>query len=419
MDDLKKLIIIGGGPAGVLAALTAAKQGIAVTLLEKNSDIGKKWRITGKGRCNITNVAPLEEFMRHIPGNSRFLFSAFHNFFNQDIINLLEKLGVPTKVERGGRVFPVSDKASDVTTAFKRALLDAHVDIIFNCDIQKLIVDGTSIVAAVTADGKMFKGDAFILATGGATYPLTGSDGAGVQMAKKLGHTITPLLPSLIPLQSDAYWIQDLHGLSLKNVALTVFTDDKKSAQMFGEMMFTHYGVTGPIVLSLSRDIAQALAHKKKIYLSLNLKPALDAGKLDARLQRDLKKYANKRINNALCDLLPHRLIPVITDLAFIDEETPAHSITKIERHKLVEVLQNLTFDITSTRPLAEGIITVGGINIKEVNASTMQSKFYANLFFAGEILDVDGYTGGFNLQIAFSTGYTAGLKSRQFLSKE
>lgn len=407
---MKTIIIIGAGAAGIMAALQAAENGAdKVILLERNEKIGRKLMITGKGRCNITNTAELETFIKNIPGNGKFLYSAFKNFFNNDAIDFFEKIGVVTKIERGGRVFPQSDKAADVVNGLKDALYDHKVDLRLNAKAAKIIVEDGRVTGVRMDDGTVIQADAVILAAGGSSYPLTGSDGCGVHLAQEAGHKIKELHPALVPLESDTDWVTTLQGLSLRNVRVTVFTNGKKSDEMFGEMMFTHFGVTGPIILSLSRKIAVDLAKKKKVYLSINLKPALSPEQIDARLQRDFQKYIHKQMKNAMVDLLPHRLIPIVLDLSYIDNEKYADQITKKERLQLGQTLRSLSFDITRPRPLAEAIVTCGGVNVKEVDPKTMQSKLVSGLYFAGEVLDIDGYTGGFNLQAAFSMGYTAG----------
>ncbi|WP_182188491.1 NAD(P)/FAD-dependent oxidoreductase [Pectinatus frisingensis] len=407
---MKKIVVIGAGAAGILAALQAAKKDDnKVILMERNDRIGRKLMITGKGRCNITNVADLPTFIKNIPGNGKFLYSAFRNFFNDDVISFFEKIGVATKVERGGRVFPQSDRAVEVVDTLCKCLYDAKVELQLNTKAMKIITADHKVTGVKTAVGQITSADVVILAAGGSSYPATGSDGNGVHLASVLGHTIEELHPALVPLETDLDWVKNLQGLSLRNVRVSVFTEGKKSAEMFGEMMFTHFGVTGPIILSLSRAIAISLSKRQKVFLTINLKPALTPEQLDARLQRDFKKYAHKQMKNAMIDLLPHRLIPIILDLAYINGEKPADQLSKKERYKLVATLRNLSVDITKSRPLAEAIVTCGGVNVKEIDPKTMQSKLIDGLYFAGEVVDVDGYTGGFNLQAAFSMGYTAG----------
>ncbi|WP_196594679.1 BaiN/RdsA family NAD(P)/FAD-dependent oxidoreductase [Pectinatus sottacetonis] len=405
---MKKILVIGAGAAGIMAAIEAAKTA-EVTLVEQKDKIGRKLMITGKGRCNITNTADLTTFIKNIPGNGKFLYSAFKNFFNDDVVKFFTTIGVKTKVERGGRVFPKSDSAFDVVNGLKNKLYDSNISLLLNTRVARLILKDNCVTGIETWAGKIILADAVILCAGGASYPLTGSDGSGIKLAQEVGHTITPLTPALVPLESDAPWIKGIQGLSLRNVKLSVFTNNKKSDELFGEMMFTHFGVTGPIILSASRAIALNMNKGKKVYLSVNLKPALNSHQVDLRIQRDFEKYKHKQVKNAMTDLLPHKLIPIILDLSYIDAEKSVSEVTKKERRQLAVILQNLSFDITKTRPLAEAIVTCGGIRVKEINPQTMQSKLVKNLYFAGEVLDIDGYTGGFNLQAAFSMGYTAG----------
>lgn len=407
---MQKVLIIGGGAAGLLAAISAARHGAQVTVLEKMNDIGRKLLITGKGRCNITNHCELNELIKNMPGNGAFLYSAFHAFTNQDIIDLLEQAGLPTKVERGGRVFPVSDQAKDVIKIFAQELARLHVAVETGQTVKKLLFANGSLAGAATTD-REFPADAVIVATGGASYPGTGSSGDGYRLAQAAGHTLIPIKPSLVPLEVEEDWIRELQGLSLKNVAATVLGNGKKAAEDFGEMLFTHYGLSGPIILSLSKKVSELLAAvpAQEVAIEINLKPALSAETLDKRLQRDFTKFARKQLKNSLHDLLPAKLVPVIIDLSFIDPDKFVHQITKEERLRLLHVLQHLSFTISRTRPVAEAIVTAGGVSTKELNARTMESKLLPGLFFAGEVIDIDGYTGGFNLQAAFSTGYVAG----------
>ncbi|MCE5285495.1 MAG: NAD(P)/FAD-dependent oxidoreductase [Pelosinus sp.] len=406
---MKKVIIIGAGAAGLMAAVSAAKAGARVTVLEKMPSIGKKLLITGKGRCNITNSGALENFMENMPGNGTFLYSAIHSFNNQDIIAFMNEHGVPTKLERGGRVFPVSDKAADVVKAFQKALSELKVEVLCQQTVKKITSTGETL-EIVTAAEQRFAADAIVLATGGSSYPGTGSSGDGYNLARELGHTIVPLKPSLVPLEVAEDWITDLQGLSLKNVTAAVSVNGVEVGSEFGEMLFTHFGVSGPIILSLSKKIAEALQNKRStVLLKINLKPALTREVLDKRLQRDFEKYSRKQVKNALNDLLPNKLIDTVMDLAFLDPEKPINQVTKEERSRLLEVITALTFTIVRTRPLSEAIVTAGGIHIKEINPKTMQSKLIQNLYFAGEVIDIDGYTGGYNLQAAFSTGFVAG----------
>lgn len=407
---MNKVIIVGGGAAGLLAAIAAAGCGAQVTVLEKMFTPGKKLLITGKGRCNITNNCELTEIIKNMPGNGRFLNSALRQFTNEDMVRLLNDNGLETKVERGGRVFPVSDQAKDVVDTLLKILRDLGASVLNNVTVVDILTTDGKVSGVKTKTGKVFKADAVIVASGGASYPGTGSDGSGYKLAEKLGHTIIPLKPSLVPLTSDCTYITALQGLSLKNVEASIYYDGEKIAAEFGEMLFTHFGVSGPIILSLSKTVAELAVQKKEpIDLLLDLKPALSFEKLDARVQRDFAQYSRKQLLNGMKDLLPQRLIPVILDQAYMDEEKPVNQISKEERKRLVETLKGLSIAITGTRPIAEAIVTSGGVSIKEIDPKTLRSKLYYGLYFAGEVIDIDGYTGGYNLQAAFSTGYAAG----------
>lgn len=413
---MKKVVIIGGGAAGMMAAVAAARGGAAVVLLEKMPELGRKVLITGKGRCNITNDCDLEGFIRNMPGNGQFLYSALHAFTNRDITAFLAEQGVPVKVERGGRVFPVSDKAADVVAAFRRALTALGVEVRTAEAVREITVRDGSVRGVVTARGSAVAAEAVIVATGGASYPGTGSSGDGYRMAGALGHAIVPLKPSLVPLEVAEEWVAELQGLSLKNVAAAVVADGRKEAEEFGEMLFTHFGLSGPIILSLSNKVSEIKAKRPtaEILLNINLKPALSAETLDKRLQRDFTQFSRKQFKNSLSDLLPAKLIDVIIDLSHIDPDKPVHQITKEERTRLAALLRELSFTITGTRPLAEAIVTAGGVDTREINPSRLESKLITGLFFAGEVIDIDGYTGGFNLQAAFSTGYLAGRRAAE-----
>ena len=406
---MKNVLIIGAGAAGLMAAVAAAEEGARVTVLEKMASPGRKLLITGKGRCNVTNACEVAELIKNMPGNGRFLNSAYRVFNNTDLITWLNSHGVQTKVERGGRVFPVSDKARDVVDAFVRTLTKYNVQLLTSHTVRQLIVEEDRIIGAATEQGR-YKADAVIITTGGASYPGTGSSGDGYRLARETGHIVTSLKPSLVPLEVDENWIGELQGLSLKNVSATVFVNRKKIADDFGEMLFTHYGLSGPIVLSLSKYVADALNKGgQEVNFEINLKPALSEETLDKRIQRDWEKFSRKQLKNSLGELLPSKLIPVVIDLAFLDPDKFINQITKAERQRMLQLLQHLTFTITRTRPVSEAIVTSGGVSIKDINPSTMESKLMPNLYFAGEVLDVDGYTGGYNLQAAFSTGYVAG----------
>ena len=416
-----KTIVIGGGPAGMIAAVTTAEQGNSVTILEKMEDLGKKLLITGKGRCNITNSAEMEDFMKNIPENAKFLYSSFNQYTNQDIINFLNKQGVATKVERGGRVFPVSDRADDVLNAFKRKLKELNVEIKTNFEVTQILTEGST---AIGIEGK-YKGktermlaNKVILTTGGKSYPVTGSTGDGYKITEKLGHTITPLKPSLVPLicEEDSKKIcQDMQGLSLRNVAIKVKHENKIIYEDFGEMLFTHYGLSGPIILSASAILIrykniEKLLKSNKIKIFIDLKPALDEEKLDNRILRDFEELRNKQFKNSLEKLLPRKMINTIIEIIGINPEKRINEITKEQRKKLVKILKNFELNINGFRKIEEAIITKGGINVREINPRTMESKIIKGLYFAGEIIDLDAFTGGFNLQIAWSTGYVAGL---------
>lgn len=395
--------VIGGGPAGMIAAGTAAKLAKKVYLIDKNQNLGKKLRITGKGRCNITNSADISDFFSQVPKNHKFLYSAFYSFTNDDIIKLLEKYNVKTKTERGGRVFPESDSAHDVADALKKYALSKNVEWIKDSVLK--IEDGFNI----HFKNKTLKCDRVIIATGGMSYPLTGSTGDGYRFAKSFGHSITPPKASLIPIVTKENF--GISGLSLKNVELSCYNSrGKKIYSDFGEMLFTHFGISGPIVLSASAHLKNP--EKESYSISIDLKPALSEEQLDARILRDFEKYSRKQLINGLDDLLPKSLIPVIIEKAGLDERKEISFITKEERKRLLLSIKALTMNVVGFRPVEEAIITSGGVNVSEVNPSTMESKLKRGLYFAGEVLDVDAYTGGYNLQIAWSTGYLAGLNS-------
>ena len=410
---MTKVAIIGGGAAGLFAGIAAAQNGAQVTIFEKMRLPGKKIMITGKGRCNITNACEIPEFIKNIPGNGRFLNSALHRFTNDDIVLLLESHGLQTKVERGGRIFPVSDKAKDVVDTLVKIFTEAGGKLQLDTKVIEILAKDGQVTGVKTIRG-VYPADAVILAAGGASYPGTGSDGGGAKLAAKLGHKIVPLRPSLVPLESDYPYVDDLQGLSLRNVQGTLTADGEKIGSEFGEMLFTHFGVSGPIILSLSNLAAKALDEGKEVELHIDLKPALSEEKLDARIQRDFKQYSKKQLANGMKDLLPQRLIPVVCDMAYLDEEKFINQISREERHRLLAALKNFCVPITSTRPLAEAIVTAGGVSVKEINPKTMESKLIRGLHFAGEVMDVDGYTGGYNLQAAFSSGHAAGMAAAE-----
>ncbi len=404
-----KVIVIGGGPAGMIAAITASKNGNEVTLLEKMRSVGRKLSITGKGRCNITNAININEFMNNIPGNPKFLYSAFNEFNNEETIKFFNSIGVKTKVERGDRIFPESDNALEVVDKLKKEMDKCKVKVVVNCKVNEIVTENGK-VKGVMAD-KFYEADKIILATGGKSYSTTGSTGDGYNLAKSLGHTITDLMPSLVPIET--YESKELQGLSLKNVKISIKDNGKEIYDDFGEMLFTHFGVSGPIILSASshilhiKNVIQKMKDKN-IKLYIDLKPALSEEKLEQRLIRDFEKNSRKQFKNCLDDLLPNKMIPYIVKLSNINPQKQIDQITKAERKTLVNLLKNLEFTLKNFRPIEEAIITSGGVNIKEINSKTMESKLVKGLYFAGEIIDVDAYTGGFNLQIAWSTGYVA-----------
>lgn len=408
---MKRVVIIGGGAAGLMAAVIAGREGAQVTLLEKMNYLGKKMGITGKGRCNVTNAAPMSEFIKNTPGNGKFLYGAYERFSNQDLLQLLNEAGLETKVERGGRVFPASDSALDVRNTFMKLLKSYGVDVHLEEGAQEIIVEDGK-VAAVKTKNETYPADAVLIATGGKSYPATGSTGDGYNLANKLGHKVTDIRPSLVPIVTEEVWVKDLMGLSLRNVELSVVAKNKVQAKMFGEMMFTHFGITGPIVLSLSHTVGKLMRKKNigTIGLDINLKPALSVEKLDKRIQKDFELYSKKQLINGLKDLLPQRLIPLVIQLAGLDPHKPINQISKAERDSLVYILQHLPLTVKGLRPVEEAIVTAGGLSLKEFNPKTMESKLVLGFYGAGEVLDIDAFTGGYNLQAAFSTGYVAAM---------
>lgn len=407
VSENKRVIVIGGGAAGMMAAISAARCGADVTLIERNNHCGKKLKITGKGRCNVTNACDTREFILHVPTNPRFLYSALNRFSTDDTQSFFEDAGVPLKTERGRRVFPVSDRAEDIVNALYKIMKEVGVKIVTG-RVRSLLLEDGAVKGCATAEGE-FTADSVIVATGGRSYPGTGSDGDGYKLAIEVGHTVTPLIPSLVPLTSKSKICPSLQGLSLKNVALKISDANtgKTVYEDFGEMMFTHFGMTGPMILSASAHLDGVIAGKYEAHI--DLKPALDDKQLDARILSDFAKYANKDFINALGDLLPAKLIPVVVGLSGIDGRKKVNSVTREERAALCGVIRDLRIRIDGFRPIAEAIITKGGVNVKEIDPKTMESKIIKGLFFAGEVIDVDAYTGGYNLQIAFSTGVLAG----------
>ena len=407
MDGQNRVIIIGGGAAGMMAAISAARAGAEAVILERNDVCGKKLRITGKGRCNVTNDCSAQEFLQNVPSNPRFLYSALGRFDTQDTKDFFENEGVPLKVERGRRVFPVSDKAEDIVGALHSACRTEGVKIIRARATALIIEDGRAV--GVRTERGEERGDAVVIATGGKSYPRTGSDGDGYAFARSAGHTVTKLVPSLVPIVSDSKICPALQGLSLKNIAFCIAEKEsgKKIYDDFGEMLFTHFGISGPTVLSASAHIPDITSGRYEA--QIDLKPALDEKTLDARLLSDFSKYANKDFANALGDLLPQKMIPVIISLSGIDPHKKVNSVTKEERRALAGVIKKLRISLTGFRSITEAIITKGGVSTSEINPKTMESKLCSGLYFAGEVIDVDAYTGGYNLQIAFSTGVLAG----------
>lgn len=404
-------IVVGGGAAGMMAALFSAQSGKKTILLERNEKLGKKIYITGKGRCNVTNAAEdIDAFMRRIFRNPRFMYAAFAELDNHDLMSLIEKQGVKLKIERGDRVFPESDRASDIIYALKRAMDQAGVEVYLNTRVQDLIIDEDCVKGVVCDNGQSFYGDRVILATGGVSYPTTGSTGDGHRMAENAGHTINPLMPALVPIETKESWPANLMGLSLKNVTLSAYVKGPKKEKCIfsemGEMLFTHFGISGPLALTLSSLLPEDLSG---VRLSIDLKPALDEQTLDARLVRDFQQLSRKQLITAMDGLEPHSLAEQLLRLVKLSPTMPIHSVTAEQRRSILNILKNVPLTPKKLRDFNEAIVTRGGVNVKEVNPSTMESKRIRNLYFAGEMLDVDATTGGFNLQIAFSTGALAG----------
>ena len=401
---MAKVIVIGAGPAGIMAAITAAENH-KVLLIDGNEKIAKKLFITGKGRCNITNAKDIGDFFDYIPGNPHFLYSALYSFTNNDVIEMIENEGTKLKVERGGRVFPESDKSSDIIKALSKKLSKAKVDIRLNSKVTDVFFENDIIKSVEINGSERISADYFIIATGGASYPLTGSSGEGQVLAEKMGHKIIDLKPSLVPVELNGDWFKELMGLTLKNIKLDILdSKNKVKYSNQGEMKFTSYGISGPIVLSGSRFID----YKDTYSISIDLKPSLDEKELDLRIQKDFKKYINKDFRNSLDDLLPQKMIPLIIKFSMIDPYKKVNEITKVERKNLVNAIKNIKGKVKGLRPLAEAIVTSGGVSTLEIDPSTMKSKIINNLSFAGEVIDIDAFTGGYNVQIALSTGYLA-----------
>ncbi|MBM7623828.1 NAD(P)/FAD-dependent oxidoreductase [Sporohalobacter salinus] len=411
MERQAQVIVVGGGPAGMMAAGIAAYKGAEVLLLEKNEQLGKKLLITGKGRCNLTNDCQIETIVENFPETGSFLYSALYTLSNYQLRNFFAQLGVPTKVERGNRVFPQSDSAGDIVEALEVYLKDNGVEIKLETAIDEILLEANEVRGVKDREGNCYLADRVVFTPGGASYPSTGSSGDGYEMLKAAGHTIKSIKPSLVPLKAKEDWVTKLEGLALKNIEAGLYLNEEEIKSEFGELLFTDSGVSGPIVLTLSRDVVSRLG-TGKIQLKIDLKPALNEEKLDNRLQRDFKKYSRKQFKNSLGDLLPSKLIPVIVDLVSIPADKKVNQITVRERKELLQLLKGLKVTIIGTEGLRQAIVTKGGVEIDEINPKTMESKLISGLYLAGEIIDIDGYTGGFNLQAAFSTGYLAGLNA-------
>lgn len=406
---MKKIIVIGGGPAGIMAALTAANGGAEVALWERNKSLGRKLAITGKGRCNITNMADTKDLVKNMPGNGSFLYSAFTRFSAEDTWDFFEQHGLQLKVERGRRVFPLSDNAHEVVEVLVQALHEAGVKIEYNLRAKELALQNKQIIGVYDYPGRLYPADAVIIATGGVTYPATGSTGDGYALAAQAGHTIIPPKPSLVPLETVESWPSEVSGLALKNVEMTIRDQDKVLDKAFGEMLFTHFGLSGPIVLSLSKVVTAAAEMGRGLTALIDLKPALSEEKLDERLLRNNQKFSRKHFINSLDELLPASLIPVFVRLVGIDPHKPVNQLTKEERREMVYMLKSLPLTIKGPRPISEAIVTSGGVQVKEINPKSMASNLISGLYFSGEVIDIDGYTGGYNLQAAWSSGYVAG----------
>lgn len=408
----KKIAIIGGGVAGMLAAVIAAKQGSKVILFEKMDRIGLKMGITGKGRCNITNSCPIMEFIEKTPGNGKFLYSAYRKFSNTDLLNMLHNWGLKTVTERGGRVFPETQSAQTVRHFFMRKIEELNIELHLNEPVTRIYTKEGKVEKVFTEKG-VYDVDAVIISTGGKSYPRTGSTGDGYRIAQEIGHKITAIRPSLIPLVCEEAYCKTMQGLSLRNVNLTI-KSKKKHKDAFGEMLFTHFGISGPIVLSLSDFASELLQKEEKLKAYIDLKPALSNEVLDKRILRDFEKFHLKQVSTAMKELLPHKMIDVVLGLANIDTKLPVAELKKVQRLSLVKIIKEFPLTIIGTRPIEEAIVTAGGVSVKEVNSSTMESKKVKNLYFAGEVLDIHAFTGGFNIQAAFSTGYVAAMNASE-----
>lgn len=405
---MSELIVIGGGAAGMMAAATAAHNGVSVTLIEKNEKLGKKVYITGKGRCNLTNACDTSEFFGNIVSNQKFMYSAIYGFTPYDTIDFFESIGLKTKIERGNRVFPVSDHSSDVTKFLEQDMRRSGVNVLLNTSVRELNIKDGRFESVILEDGRELKADYCFVATGGLSYPSTGSTGDGYRFAKDAGHKVTRLLPSLVSVKTNENWVSEVEGLSLKNVVLSAYTGDKCLYSDMGEMLFTRNGISGPLVLTLSANLADTIASGNKVSLNIDLKPALDYDMLDVRVLKDFEENINRQFANSLNKLLPQSLIPVIVRLSGIKADKAVNSVTKEERERLVHLIKSLPLTVLRLGGYDEAVITKGGVDVKMVNPSTMESKIVKGLYFIGEVLDVDAYTGGFNLQIAWSTAHAA-----------
>lgn len=406
---MSKVLIVGGGAAGMFASIFAAKNGNEVHVFEKNEKLGKKLFITGKGRCNITNACDMETLFSNMITNEKFMYSSFYGYTNQDVMDFFEEAGLKIKVERGNRVFPESDHSSDVIKTLEKEMKREGVQIHLYTTVKKVVEENGMFSHLELADGSKVKGDACIIATGGISYPTTGSTGDGHRFAQELGHTVTELMPSLVPIETKEPFVKDLMGLSLRNVEINIFDGKKNLYSEFGEMLFTHFGVSGPLIISASAHVGKHLKKHKELKLVIDLKPALSEEKLDERVLREFEENHNKQFKNSIGSLFPAKLIPIMIELSGIDPEKKVNVISREERQNFVHLIKNFELTLTKLRDYKEAIITQGGVKVKEINPSTMESKYIQNLYFVGEVLDLDALTGGFNLQIAWSTGYAAG----------